>query len=172
MIIEKVVGYVQEKQYKNSNIQWLTMPFDHAHKRVQRFKAQDGREFGIRLLEEERVRGLKQGDILFYDKDKDIAYAINVEEEPVLIIKVDKLENMGAIGYIIGNRHAKLYQGESSLELVTPYEKTLEEMLKTVKEISIKEDHRKLLAEDDLMSILPQGERDHDHDHEYEHDHD
>lgn len=170
MIIEKIIGNVFDLEDDNLKINWLDMPFDHAHKRIQRFEF-DGKDFGVKLSEEDRVIGLKHGDIIY--KEGDVLYAINIEEEECLSVHMPDMESMVNVSYVIGNRHAKLYWSDDRTSLLTPYEKTIEEMLSHIKNITMYKKVTKLLPKNNLMSILPQGGTvGHDHDHDYHHDHD
>ena len=170
MIIEKIIGNVFDLEDDNLKINWLDMPFDHAHKRIQRFEF-DGKDFGVKLSEADRVIGLKHGDIIY--KEGDVLYAINIEEEECLSVHMPDMESMVNVSYVIGNRHAKLYWSDDRTSLLTPYEKTIEEMLSHIKNITMYKKVTKLLPKNNLMSILPQGGTvGHDHDHDYHHDHD
>lgn len=171
LIIEKIVGNVFDLNDENLDIHWLDMPFDHAHKKIHRFYVQ-GKEFGLKLSEEDRKRGLKHGDIVY--REGNLVYAINIAEEECLKILMPKLESMVEVAYTIGNRHAKLYWGEGKKFLLTPYEETLEAMLAGVEGIKLEKTLAKLLAKNNLMAILPQGGvvgHGHDHDHSHIHDH-
>lgn len=176
MIIKNILGNVHDSIFSSWETVYATMPFDHSHKRIQRLKADDNREFGLRLDEDIRVRGLNHDDVFFRDEDKKIQYAIRIEELPCLVVRVKDDKDIASIAYIIGNRHAKLYFGQSRSEFLTPYEKTLEDMLLPIEEVELTKEYRLLRPGDSLMSILPSAEdghsHEHDHDHEHNHDHD
>lgn len=173
MIIEKIVENVFDLNEENLKINWLDMPFDHAHKRIQRFEF-DGKDFGVKLSEEDRKIGIKHGDIIY--REGDVVYAINIEEEECLCVHMPDLESMVNVAYVIGNRHAKLYWSDDKKSLITPYEKTIEEMLSHIKNITMYKIVEKLPPKNNLMAILPQGgtvghDHDHEHDHHHEHEH-
>lgn len=63
LIIEKIIGNVFDINEENLQINWLNMPYDHAHKKIQRFEY-EGLDLGLKLSEEDRQRGLKHGDNL------------------------------------------------------------------------------------------------------------
>ncbi|KGF03033.1 urease accessory protein UreE [Anaerococcus lactolyticus S7-1-13] len=172
VIIEKIIGNVFEINEENLKINWLNMPYDHAHKKIQRFEY-EGLDLGLKLSEEDRQRGLKHGDIIY--RENNVVYAINIEELECLKLSMDEAKSFVNLAYIIGNRHAKLYWSEDGKSLITPYEKTLEEMLNNVDGIKMDKVMAKLLAKNNLMAILPQGQvvdhHSHDHDHDHDHDH-
>ncbi|PSM51452.1 urease accessory protein UreE [Campylobacter blaseri] len=165
MIINKVLDNEVDSDFSKYKTIYATMPFDHSHKRIQKLKADDGMEFHFMLDEDVRVRGLNHGDIFFRDEKTKTQYAIKIAEILCLVIKVKNSKDRASIGYVIGNRHAKVYFGDNVYELLTPYEKTMEDMLSQIKEVKVSKGHRVLLPEKSLMAILPNSQEPHSHDH-------
>ncbi|AQW84112.1 urease accessory protein UreE [Campylobacter pinnipediorum subsp. pinnipediorum] len=165
MIITDILGSVFEDKFLKYKLVYTTISYDHTHKKIQTLVADDGVEFRFRLDESVRVRGLNDGDVFFVDKEKQTLYAIKISEILCLVIKTKTPANSASIGYVIGNRHAKLYFGESENEFLTPYEKTIEDMLSVVLNIELSKEHRVLEPEKSLMNILPNSQDTHHHSH-------
>ena len=113
MLVEKVIGNINDEQFKNSNIDYVDIEWHEAFKKLHRKTSQSGIEVGIKLDNDILTRGLRQGDVL----------AINEVDDTHLVPKVC---------YEIGNRHATLFEGSSHNEFITIYSEPMKEMLEKI----------------------------------------
>ncbi|PLT33071.1 urease accessory protein UreE [Bacillus sp. V5-8f] len=136
MIIEKVVGNIEEISVNHLHNERVYLESSDLLKRIQRVKTDHGRELGIRLNKE---RALQRGDILFMDEKN--AIIVDVLSNDVLVIRPETLEMMGTIAHQIGNRHtpAQFYGNE----MIVEYDYLIEEML-TQHNVLFSREERKL----------------------------
>lgn len=113
MLVEKIVGNLNEEQLEGTLIPVPFAWFEVGKKRIKKV-ASDGMELGI-LVEEV----LKDGDILAYNKGK---YYV-CELSPTLLAKihVDTMQEMGRLCFELGNRHLSLKIEEHTVSI--PYDK-------------------------------------------------
>ena len=141
MLVEKVIGNINDEQFKNSNIDYVDIEWHEAFKKLHRKTSQSGIEVGIKLDNDILTRGLRQGDVLAINEDNVIAD--NIPKDKALVVKVDDIHLVPKVCYEIGNRHATLFEGSSHNEFITIYSEPMKEMLEkiganaTVEEIQI-----------------------------------
>lgn len=130
MLVEKVIGNINDEQFKNSNIDYVDIEWHEAFKKLHRKTSQSGIEVGIKLDNDILTRGLRQGDVLAINEDNVIA--VNIPKDKVLVVKVDDTHLVPKICYEIGNRHATLFEGSSHNEFITIYSEPMKEMLEKI----------------------------------------
>ena len=132
MLVEKVIGNINDEQFKNSNIDYVDIEWHEAFKKLHRKTSQSGIEVGIKLDNDILTRGLRQGDVLAINEDNVIA--VNIPKDKALVVKVDDTHLVPKVCYEIGNRHATLFEGSSHNEFITIYSEPMKEMLEKIGE--------------------------------------
>ena len=130
MLVEKVIGNINDEQFKNSNIDYVDIEWHEAFKKLHRNTSQSGIEVGIKLDNDILTRGLRQGDVLAINEDNVIA--VNIPKDKALVVKVDDTHLVPKVCYEIGNRHATLFEGSSHNEFITIYSEPMKEMLEKI----------------------------------------
>ena len=130
MLVEKVIGNINDEQFKNSNIDYVDIEWHEAFKKLHRKTSQSGIEVGIKLDNDILTRGLRQGDVLAINEDNVIA--VNIPKDKELVVKVDDTHLVPKVCYEIGNRHATLFEGSSHNEFITIYSEPMKEMLEKI----------------------------------------
>ena len=130
MLVEKVIGNINDEQFKNSNIDYVDIEWHEAFKKLHRKTSQSGIEVGIKLDNDILTRGLRQGDVLAINEDNVIA--VNIHKDKALVVKVDDTHLVPKVCYEIGNRHATLFEGSSHNEFITIYSEPMKEMLEKI----------------------------------------
>ena len=130
MLVEKVIGNINDEQFKNSNIDYVDIEWHEAFKKLHRKTSQSGIEVGIKLDNDILTRGLRQGDVLAINEDNVIA--VNIPKDKSLVVKVDDTHLVPKVCYEIGNRHATLFEGSSHNEFITIYSEPMKEMLEKI----------------------------------------
>ena len=130
MLVEKVIGNINDEQFKNSNIDYVDIEWHEAFKKLHRKTSQSGIEVGIKLDNDIWTRGLRQGDVLAINEDNVIA--VNIPKDKALVVKVDDTHLVPKVCYEIGNRHATLFEGSSHNEFITIYSEPMKEMLEKI----------------------------------------
>ncbi|WP_026564561.1 urease accessory protein UreE [Bacillus sp. UNC41MFS5] len=122
MIIEKVIGNVEEISTTGRHIERVYLASDDLVKRIQRVTTDHGKEVGIRLKE---PKDLIDGDILFMDDRNMIV--ISVTSDDLIVIQPTCIKQMGEIAHQLGNRHLPA-QFEGAVMLVQ-YDYLVQELL-------------------------------------------
>lgn len=130
MLVEKVIGNINDEQFKNSNIDYVDIEWHEAFKKLHRKTSQSGIEVGIKLDNDILTRWLRQGDVLAINEDNVIA--VNIPKDKALVVKVDDTHLVPKVCYEIGNRHATLFEGSSHNEFITIYSEPMKEMLEKI----------------------------------------
>ena len=130
MLVEKVIGNINDEQFKNSNIDYVDIEWHEAFKKLHRKTSQSGIEVGIKLDNDILTRGLRQGDVLAINEDNVIA--VHIPKDKALVVKVDDTHLVPKVCYEIGNRHATLFEGSSHNEFITIYSEPMKEMLEKI----------------------------------------
>ena len=130
MLVEKVIGNINDDQFKNSNIDYVDIEWHEAFKKLHKKTSQNGIEVGIKLDNDILTRGLRQGDVLAINEDNVIA--VNIPKDKALVVKVDDTHLVPKVCYEIGNRHATLFEGSSHNEFITIYSEPMKEMLEKI----------------------------------------
>ena len=130
MLVEKVIGNVNDEQFKDKNIDYVDIEWHEAFKKLHKKTSQSGIEVGIKLDNDILTRGLRQGDVLAVNEDTIIA--VNIPKDKALVIKVNDNHLIPKVCYEIGNRHATLFEGNSHNEFITIYNEPMKEMLEKI----------------------------------------
>ncbi|TWE04887.1 urease accessory protein [Neobacillus bataviensis] len=111
MIIEQIVGNVEDIPSSGRHIEKVYLSSDDLVKRIQRVTTDHGKEVGIRLKE---PKDLIDGDILYMDEHNMIV--ISVMNDDLLVIQPANIKQMGEIAHLLGNRHLPAqFEGEDML---------------------------------------------------------
>jgi len=111
MIIEQIVGNVEDIPASGRHIERVYLSSDDLVKRIQRVTTDHGKEVGIRLKE---PKDLIDGDILCMDEHNMIV--ISVMNDDLLVIQPTNIKQMGEIAHQLGNRHLPAqFEGEDML---------------------------------------------------------
>ncbi|PFO09009.1 urease accessory protein UreE [Bacillus sp. AFS076308] len=111
MIIEQIVGNVEDIPSSGRHIEKVYLSSDDLVKRIQRVTTDHGKEVGIRLKE---PKDLIDGDILYMDEHNMIV--ISVMNDDLLVIQPANIKQMGEIAHQLGNRHLPAqFEGEDML---------------------------------------------------------
>jgi urease accessory protein len=136
MIIDQIVGSMEEISTAGRHIERVYLSSDELVKRIQRVTTDHGKEVGIRLKE---PKDLIDGDILYMDDRNMIV--ISVTSDDLLVIHPTSIKQMGEIAHQLGNRHLPA-QFEDKVMLVQ-YDYLVEELLKQL-EIPYSREDRKV----------------------------
>ncbi|MDP4108233.1 MAG: urease accessory protein UreE [Bacillota bacterium] len=126
MIIEKIIGNVENMDLNGCHIERVYVSSDDLVKRIQRVTTDHGKEIGIRLKD---PKDLRDGDILFLDQHN--AIIVSVTADDLLVIRPVSIKQMGEISHQLGNRHLPA-QFEEDIMLVQ-YDYLVEELLVQLK---------------------------------------
>jgi urease accessory protein len=130
MLVEKVIGNINDDKFKNSKIDYVDIEWHEAFKKLHRKTSQNGIEVGIKLDNDILTKGLRQGDVLAVNDDSIIA--VNIPKDKALVVKVDDNHLIPKVCYEIGNRHATLFEGNNHNEFITVYSEPMKEMLEKI----------------------------------------
>ena len=122
MIIEHIVGNLEEITTTGRHIERVYLSSDDLVKRIQRVTTDHGKEVGIRLKE---PKDLIDGDILYMDERNMIV--VSVTSDDLLVIHPTSFRQMGEIAHQLGNRHLPA-QFEGKVMLVQ-YDYLVQELL-------------------------------------------
>jgi urease accessory protein len=122
LIIEKIIGNVENMGLNGRHIERVYVSSDDLVKRIQRVTTDHGKEIGIRLKD---PKDLRDGDILFLDQHN--AIIVSVTADDLLVIRPVSIKQMGEISHQLGNRHLPA-QFEEDIMLVQ-YDYLVEELL-------------------------------------------
>ncbi|MBY4796861.1 urease accessory protein UreE [Collinsella sp. AGMB00827] len=98
--VTRVLGSMNDTNHPDLPVDWVELDWDQLGKRIIRTTSTEGRDVAIEL---ERAGELRCGDILF--EDADFVVAVRAKPEDALIIKPSDMDEMGRVGWQIGNRH-------------------------------------------------------------------
>ena len=112
MVAEKILGNIQDKPQKKAIIPVAFEWFELEKKRIKK-TAEDGTEFGISIPEV-----LKEGDIL--GETESALYVVQIIKTRLIHIHVHKMQEMGRLGFELGNRHLALKITEQ--DVYVPYD--------------------------------------------------
>ena len=130
MLVEKVIGNINDDKFKNSKVDYVDIEWHEAFKKLHKKTSQSGIEVGIKLDNDILTKGLRQGDVLAVNDDSIIA--VNIPKDKALVVKVDDIHLVPKVCYEIGNRHATLFEGNNHNEFITIYSEPMKEMLEKI----------------------------------------
>lgn len=125
MIIEKIVGNLEDYESSTKQIDWLELEWEELNKRILRKKTESGTDVALSL---ESSGTLEYGDVLF--EDEDTLIAVRTKLEKAYVIKPKTMKEMGEIAFEIGNRHTPCII--SNEEILVRYDKTIERLMDEV----------------------------------------
>lgn len=123
MIVETALRNCQpDKEVKT--IDFLSIEWYQASKRVQRLVTDGGKNIAIRFLG--KGQSLNDGDVLYEDENSLIVVYILPCE--AIVVHTTDLITLGYISYEIGNKHAPVFIENN--KLCMPYERSMYDWLK------------------------------------------
>lgn len=100
MIVNEILGNLEsfqtQKKIEVVQLEWFEM-----QKRILRKETDTGREVGIQIQNQ-----LNDGDILF--EGENFIIIVKISPSDLIKITVDSMEDMGRLGFELGNRHLSL----------------------------------------------------------------
>lgn len=144
MICENVLGNIAEERFDGFHIDFVDIEWYEAFKKLHKKVTFGGVEIGIRLGNDILVRGLRQGDVLWYGEDEVIA--VNIPEAEMIVVDVqpDHPRMIPKVCYEIGNRHAALLYGDTPYQFITPYNEPVFDMLGKLHGVSVRKEKQKM----------------------------
>ena len=121
MIVNKILGNLDNFDLKDKKVDFANISNDNRVKKVLRVKSYKGVEIGINVEDE-----IKDGDILAILDDSVVV--VKILPTDVLEISPKNLKEMGIIAHNIGNRHTPAIF-EENLMIIEP-DSLIEEFLK------------------------------------------
>ena len=127
MIIEKVLGKLEDAVFSDRIVDMLDIDWYNASKRIDRKTTRGGKDVGIRMDHHTSHTGFTQGDVL-YDDGKEVI-AVNIIPCACIHVKIGNNSELAKLCYEVGNRHAPFYYGDNESEFLTPYEEPMKLMI-------------------------------------------
>lgn len=135
MICEKILGSICDartharltEELGSYTIEDVPFAWDEVHKRIQRKVGSDGTELGMRLNEEDRQRGIRQGDILAVLPEARHVLVAALEPTEAIAVEIPQGDVLAAarVAWEVGNTHTQLFAGEEPGVLLVPYSEPL-----------------------------------------------
>ena len=119
MLVEKVIGNLNDDQFKNKNVDYVDIEWHEAFKKLHKKTSKNGVDVGIKLDNYILTEGLHQGDILNVDGDNVIA--VNIPPDDALVITVHDEHLIPKVCYEIGNRSEERRVGKECRSRWSPY---------------------------------------------------
>lgn len=162
MICEKILGKLEDIELQGKKLEFITVEWHEAFKKIHRKVTDAGREIGIRLDDSVLKTGLLEGDVLYADPELVIA----VHTPPCEVVKAKVSphhpEMIPKVCYEIGNRHAPLFFGEDSSTFVTPYNEPMLRLLSSLHGVETRKTIESLNFKGQISSQIGHS---HHHDH-------
>lgn len=140
MICEKILGKRSEPAFAGKEVDYVNIEWHEAFKKLHKKVTHGGREVGIRMDNKILTRGLKQDDVLYMDENLLIAVNIPPDEAIVISVSEDHSGMIAKVCYEIGNKHAALFRGSHEMELITPYNEPVLQLLRKLHGVDARRD--------------------------------
>lgn len=129
MICDKILGSLPQMDTEGRRVEFVTIEWHEAFKKIHRKFTDHGREVGIRMDDSVLKRGLHQGDVLY--QDEQLIIAVHTPPCEALVVEIEKGHEscIPKVCYEIGNRHAPLFWGREENTFVTPYNEPMKKLL-------------------------------------------
>lgn len=129
MICDKIIGSLSQMDIGDRQVEFVTIEWHEAFKKIHRKFTDHGREIGIKMDDSILKRGLHQGDVLYQDEETVIA--VHTPPCDALMVEIEQGHEscIAKVCYEIGNRHAPLFRGNKENTFVTPYNEPMEKLL-------------------------------------------
>lgn len=138
MLIQEKIGHINSFAVNNRAIDWLSLQWYEARKRIIRKQTGSGIEISIKFLNENPE--LTEGDILYADEA--VIIAVTILPCNCIVIQPKNMFEMASVCYEIGNKHLPLFYEAD--QLLVPFENPLYKLL-LVQGYDVKQENRKLL---------------------------
>lgn len=117
MLCEKIIGSLHDEAFRARlggdalTVEEVPFTWDEVHKRVQRKRGSKGTEVGIRLDEDARRRGVRDGDVLGVDEEARLALVARIVPEPAAVVRLEHADplTVARVAWEIGNTHTQLF---------------------------------------------------------------
>ena len=126
MILNKILGNIEDMKEINCHIERVYLESDELLKRVLRVTSDHGHEYGISLP---KGSEMKDGDILFNDGHNIVV--ISVKEDDVIVITPRDINEMGEIAHNLGNKHLPVQIEDG--KIIIQYDYLIEKFLQDLK---------------------------------------
>ncbi|MGN0703155.1 MAG: urease accessory protein UreE [Lentihominibacter sp.] len=160
MIIEKVIGKIEDFDVEDLSIDRVMLDHYDMDKPHQKLRSESGETVAVSLPHGEKLFG---GAVLYKDDNKMIA--VDLVEEDAIEIRPSGNLQWAKAAYNIGNMHQQAYLNDDCI--VVPYDAVLENMLKGIGVEYIR-CRRKLTGEKANHVV---GSHGHSHGHPHHHTH-
>lgn len=100
MIADKILGNMHTWKGQEEVVEVNFFWFETEKKRISK-TASNGETIGVCIEET-----LKEGDVIA--KEDDTIYVVSLQPEPLIQVEVSSMEEMGRLGFELGNRHLSL----------------------------------------------------------------
>ena len=168
MIIEKVLGNVNDAAFTGRTVDILDINWYNTHKKIGRQLTRGNLDIGIHLDPVTLRSGLNQDDVVADDGETIVV--VNILEAPCLHILPKGDHQLIKVSYEIGNRHAPFFFAGGQQGFLVPFDKPMMRMIQGLG-IQVEEMEAKLLPENRISSAHGQGHS-HGHDEHHSHSHD
>ena len=138
MLIQQKTGNLDSTDLGNRTIDWLSLEWYEAKKRIMHKRSNAGVEIAIKFLG--GGQNLTQDDILFEDEKTIIA--VDILSCEVAIIRPKNMFEMASVCYEIGNKHLPLFYEND--EVLVAFEAPLFSLL-SASGYEVEQGHRKLI---------------------------
>lgn len=122
MILDKILGNIDEVDTKNLHIEKIYLESDELLKRVLRVTSDHNKEYGISL---EKGIEMRDGDILYNDGHNVVVVA--TKEDDVIVITPKDINQMGEVAHSLGNKHLPIQIEDG--KIIIQYDYVVERLL-------------------------------------------
>lgn len=154
MICETVIGRLEDLETEGKTVEYVSIEWHEAFKKIHRKETESGREVGIRMDDSILSRGLYEGDVIYMDEK--LVIAVHTPPCEVLAIRIngEHPEMIPKVCYEIGNRHAPLFYGEDAWSFLTPYNEPMLQMISRLHGVEVKKETRRLCFEKRISASI------------------
>lgn len=171
MIYTKILGKVDDEDFKNRPVDYIDFEWHETYSKLHRKTSRSGRDVAISLDDSILKIGIKPGDVFGVDSDGSVI-AADVLETDILSVRLENPNffSTAKVAYEIGNCHAPLFAGKDQSELITIFNEPMQRLLEGLHGIKVKVEKRneKLDFSKQISSIVGHG---HGHSHVHSHEH-
>ena len=159
MICEKIYGKLDALSQGGRAVEYVSIDWDDAFKKIHKKTTDKGREVGIRMDDTVLTRGLSEGDVIYMDDSLVIAVHTPPCEMLQITVRPDHAFMTAKVCYEIGNRHAPLFYGEDAQSFRTIYNEPMLAMLSKLHGVKVE----KITAQPDFSRRISAGGHSHHH---------
>ncbi|HBB14362.1 MAG TPA: urease accessory protein UreE [Treponema sp.] len=165
MIYTKILGKVDDENFKNRPVDYIDFEWHETYSKLHRKTSRSGRDVALSLDDSILKIGIKPGDVFGVDSDGSVI-AADVLETDILSVRLENPNffSTAKVAYEIGNCHAPLFAGKDEHELITIFNEPMQKLFEELHGIKAKVERRneKLDFSKQISSIVGHG---HGHSH-------